>query len=195
MSGRHLTSRPAPPQRGSPSGPHGPGPRAGGAPVAPAGTATRLAFMQVVLLIAGLLFLAVGVSIVVLEAPALRSGVPVRGRLAGHSERAGDSGAMFHAVIEFVDLAGRRRLCESAVGSNVPLGRVGDPVRVVLHPGHPDRATVASPVTYVIGIVIAILGAVSCAIFFATFRSDLFSVLTSAAVVAVVGVRFHALYA
>jgi len=107
--------------------------------------------VQIVLLIAGLLLLVAGVSIVVLETGARRSGVPI--------------------------------------------GRVGDPIRVVLHPESPERVTIESPITYVIGVVLALFGVVSCAIFFVTFRWDTFSVITSLVVAAYAGVRLHTLRA
>jgi uncharacterized protein DUF3592 len=151
--------------------------------------------VQIVLLIAGLLLLAVGVSIVALEAAARRSGVTVTGRVVGHSQHDGTSGPMFNAVIEFVDLEGRKHLSESAVGSNAPLGRIGDPIQVALQRGNPDRATIESPITYVIGIVVALFGIVSCAIFFTTYRLDTFSVITSIAVALLAGFKLHALIA
>jgi uncharacterized protein DUF3592 len=151
--------------------------------------------MPIVFLLAGLVFLAVGASIIVLETQALRSGVATRGRIVGYSERRGDSGPMYHTVIEFVDLEGRKRLSESAVGSGFPLGRVGDATRVVLRPWDPDRATIESRVIFFMGIVIALLGAVSCGAFVATFRSDLFSIVTSVVVIALAGVKLHSLYA
>ena len=88
--------------------------------------------VEIVLLWAGLAFVAVGASIVVLEARARKTGAATEGRVVGYSERPGDSGRMYRAVIEFVDLAGRKRLIESPLGSGVPIGRVGDQVRIFL---------------------------------------------------------------
>jgi hypothetical protein len=151
--------------------------------------------VEIVLFWAGLALLAVGVSIVVLEAQAIRSGIAAEGRIAGYAERPGNSGAMYYAVVAFVDLKGRRRLIESRIGSGVPIGRVGDRVKVVQQAGEPDRASVASRLTSVIGVVVALMGAVCCGLFLATFRVELYSVAASVVVSAIVGVKLHALRA
>ena len=147
------------------------------------------------LLWAGVLFVAAGLSIVVLEAGALRKGVATSGRLVGWAQRPGDSGPMYHAVVEFVDLGGRKRLSESAVGSGVPLGRIGDAIRVVLHTEDAEHVTIDSRATYVIGVVLALLGALSCGIFFLVFRADLFSVFTALAVSGLIGFKLYTLRA
>jgi hypothetical protein len=151
--------------------------------------------VQILLLWAGLALLSVGASIVVLERRAIRSGVAASGRIAGWSERRGDSAPMYHAVIEFVDLRGRKRLTESSLGSGVPIGRVGDAVRVALYPADPDRAAVESRLTCVVGGFVALMGAVSCGVFFATFRADLLSVAASVVVTGIAGFKLHALRA
>ena len=151
--------------------------------------------MQILLLWAGLALLAVGASIVVLELRALRSGAAVTGRIAGHSERPSASGPMYHAVIAFVDVQGRNRLIESPLGSGVPIGRVGDAVRVVPGPDDPDRATVESPLTCVVGGIVALMGGVCCGVFFATFHADLLSAGASVVVTALAGIKLHALRA
>jgi hypothetical protein len=151
--------------------------------------------VQILLLWAGLGFLAVGVSIVLLERGALRAGVAAAGHIAGYAQRGSSSGTMYHAVIAFVDLQGRNRLIESPVGSGVPMGRVGDAVRVLLQRDDADRATVESRLTSVLGGVVALMGATCCGVFFATFRVDVLSVAASVVVTGLLGFKLHALRA
>jgi hypothetical protein len=157
--------------------------------VAPRVPPDRLNLVEIILLWAGLAFVALGVSIVVLEAKAARGGVKTTGRVIGHAQRSDRSQAMYRAVIEFTDLRDRRRLAESNVGSSAPLGRVGDEVQVSLDPGDPDTATIVSPVTTVIGVVIALLGAAACGAFLLTFRPDPWSVAVSAVVTVVLAFK------
>ncbi len=127
--------------------------------------------------------MAVGALVVLAEAKARRGAVIVPGRIIGFSRQQGESGDSFHVVVQYQGLNGSGRLIESAVGSSAPLGRVGDALSILVRPEDPESALVKSPATYLIGIVLAGLGAVSCWVFLITFRPGLFSVLASIGVV------------
>jgi len=145
--------------------------------------------VSIVFLWVGLIFVAVGVSLVVLEGKVRRGDVRTTGRIVGHSERRERSQRMYRAVVEFADLGGRKRLAESNVASNAPLGRVGGEVGVVLDLQDADAATIESRGVTVLGVILALFGAVSCAVFFLTFRTDPLSVAMSIAVSAVIGFK------
>src|SRR5262245_18987812 len=121
--------------------------------------------------------------IILAEAKARRGAVIVPGRIVGFSRQQGDSGESFHAVAQYQGPDGRARLIESAVGSATPMGRVGNARSILVRLDDPEHALVKSPATYLIGIVLAGLGAVSCWVFLVTFRPSMFSVLTSFGVV------------
>jgi hypothetical protein len=145
--------------------------------------------VSIVFLWVGLILVAVGVSLVVLEGKVRRGDVRTTGRIVGHSERREGSQRMYRAVVEFADLAGRKRLAESNVASNAPLGRVGGEVGVVLDLQDADAATIESRGVTVLGVVLALFGAVSVSVFFLTFRTDPLSVAMSVAVSAVIGYK------
>ncbi|HEV8337139.1 MAG TPA: DUF3592 domain-containing protein [Candidatus Polarisedimenticolia bacterium] len=140
--------------------------------------------MHILFLWVGIPFIAVGALIVLGEMKARRGAIAVRGRVVGFSSQPGDSGNSYHVVAEYEGLDGRGRLIESAIGCSVPISRVGDALQVLVRPEEPDNALVKSSATYVLGITLASMGAVCCWIFFATFRADLFSILTSVGVTA-----------
>jgi len=145
--------------------------------------------VSIVFLWVGLILVAVGVSLVVLEGKVRRGDVRTTGRIVGHSERREGSQRMYRAVVAFADLGGRRRLAESNVASNAPLGRMGGEVGVVLDLQDADAATIESRGVTVIGVVLALFGAVSCAVFFLTFRTDPLSVAMLVAVSAAIGFK------
>jgi len=149
--------------------------------------------VQILFLWVGIPFIAVGVLIVLAELQARRGAIVVPGRVVGFSSRPGDSGNSYHVVGEFDGLDGRCRLIESAVGSSVPFSRVGDALPVLVRPEEPESALVKSSATYVLGITLALMGSVCCWIFFATFRSDLFSIITSIAVTSFGAYKIHGL--
>jgi len=147
--------------------------------------------MEIIFLWVGLPFIAIGAWVIHAEAGARRGGVSVAGRITGYSRPKGDSNAPYHAVAEFVGQDGQRRLIESGVGSSAPIGSVGDAVSILIRPGEPESAVFKSPATYLIGAVLAMLGAASCLVFLTTFRASLFSIATSAAVTAFVAYKLH----
>ena len=150
--------------------------------------------MEILFLWVGLPFIAIGALVIHAEAGARRGGVSVAGRITGYSRPKGDSDAPYHAVAEFVGQDGQSRLIESAVGSSAPIGRVGDPVSILIRPGEPENAVFQSPATYIIGGVLALLGAACCLVFLTTFRIDLFSIATSTAVTAFVAYKIHGVW-
>ena len=138
--------------------------------------------MEIVFLLAGLPIFGIGALIVVSEVNARRNAVPASGRVVGFSRKQQDSGDSFHTVAEFVGADGRRRYVESVVGSSVPLGKVDDAITVLLRADDPESATIQSSLMYILGGVMALLGAASCTVFFATFRVGWWSVATAVAV-------------
>jgi uncharacterized protein DUF3592 len=150
--------------------------------------------MEVLFLWVGLLFITIGALVIHAEARARRAGVAVAGRIVGFSRPKADTDAPYHAVAEFISQDGQSRLIESAVGSSAPIGRVGDAVSILIRPGEPESAVFKSPATYFIGSILALLGAVCCWVFLTTFRANLFSIATSAAVTTFVAYKLHRLW-
>lgn len=141
--------------------------------------------MEIVFLLAGLCFLAIGAALVVAEARTRRGAVEVAAELVGFSAgRRGASGArFFHAVARYVAPDGEVRYLESSVGSSAPLGRVGDALGVLVQPGDPEKAAIKSSVPYVLGGVLAAMGLGASILFFRTFRITTFSVASALAFV------------
>jgi len=150
--------------------------------------------VEVLFLWVGLPFIAIGAWVILAEARSRRGGVSVAGRITGYSRPKSDTDASYHAVAEFVGQDGQRHLIESAVGSSAPIGRVGDAVSVLIRPGEPESAVFKSPATYIIGGVLALLGAACCLVFLTTFRVDLFSIVTAAVVTTFVAYKLHGVW-
>ncbi len=141
--------------------------------------------MEIVFLLVGLVFVAFGFFVVASEARLRRGAHEVRGEVVGFSTGEGASGAAsFHTVAEYAGPHGQVRYVEGSVGSSVPLGSVGDAVTVLVHPDDPDSVTIKSPLSYVLGIVLSLMGLVCCIVFFAVFRV---STVSLAGAVIVVG--------
>ena len=139
--------------------------------------------MEIVFLLAGLPFVAIGALMVVSEVKARRNAVPAPGRVVGFSLKQQGSGEdSFHTVAEFVGADGRRRYVESVVGSSVPSGKVDDAITVLLRADDPESATIQSSMMHLLGGVLVLLGAASCTVFFATFHAGWWSVATALAV-------------
>ncbi|MGQ9548509.1 MAG: DUF3592 domain-containing protein [Roseiflexus sp.] len=70
--------------------------------------------------------------------------VPVRGRVVESKrvEKYDDDGTsvVFHAVVEFSTFEGETIRFQSSVGTNPPLHRVGDQVKVLYKPSNPQNA-------------------------------------------------------
>jgi hypothetical protein len=126
--------------------------------------------MEILFLLAGLIFTALGLFIIFSEARARSGAIEVSGRVIGFSTGR-SSDRSFHSVAKYLGPDGRNRYVEGSVGSSSPLNSVGDPVTVLIQPGAPEKAAIRSPLTFVLGGVVALMGLISCIVFFAVFRS------------------------
>jgi hypothetical protein len=141
--------------------------------------------MEILFLLVGLAFVGLGGLVVVSEARTRRGTVPTPGELVGYSTgKSPASGSpAYYAVASYAGPDGRTRYVESSVGSSAPLGSVGDAITVLIRQDDAERAAIQSPLSYVIGVAIAAMGAVCCIVFFAVFRATTFSVGGALAVV------------
>jgi hypothetical protein len=141
--------------------------------------------MEILFLLVGLLFIALGLLMLVSELRTWRGAREVPGQVIGFSTgRSGDSGApSFYSVAEYVGPDGHNRYVQGSVGSSSPLHSVGDAVTVLLQPDDPNKATIKSSLSYVLGGVVALMGLTSCIVFFAVFRLTTFSLAGAVAVV------------
>lgn len=139
--------------------------------------------MEIIFLLVGLLFVAIGAALVVSEARTRIGAMEVPAELVGFSTGKSASGASFHAVARYAGLDGQTCYLESSIGSSTPLGCVGDRLSVFVQPSDPAKAEVKSPLTYVLGAVLAAMGLVCCVVFFAIFRITAFSIAGAVAVV------------
>jgi Protein of unknown function (DUF3592) len=140
--------------------------------------------MQIIFLLVGLGFVAVGILLVAQDARMRRGAHQVRGEVVGFSKGPrGDQSGSFYAVAQYSGPDGQTRYLEASVGSSSPLGAVGDAVTILVHPEDPQRAAIKSSLPSVIGGALALMGIVSCAVFFATFRADAFSMAGAVTVV------------
>lgn len=140
--------------------------------------------MEIVFLLVGLVFVAVGAAIAVSEIRVRAGATELPAELVGFSLGTNASGgSSFHAVARYQGLDGQARLLESTVGSSSPLGCVGDRLDVLVHPDDPENAAIKSPLTFVIGAVLFAMGLSSCIVFFAVFRLTPFSLASAAAIV------------
>jgi hypothetical protein len=139
--------------------------------------------MEILFLWGGLVFVAVGALIILSELKVRKGALRTPGRIAGFSLSKDSSGEKsFHAVITFSGLDGCQRYLVSQVGSSSPIGRTGDAVNVLLRRDDPESAALHSPLTWVLGAAIGLMGAACCAAFLLTFRADALSVALSLAV-------------
>ena len=133
--------------------------------------------MEIVFLIVGAAFLLFGLLAVGQEWRSRQGAVPVPGRIAGYALKAeSESGRSFSPVVEFVGIDGRRRYVVASVGSSAPMGRVGDALPVLLRPDDPEKASVKSALSYVLGGILASVGALCCWLFFRIFHPNFFSI-------------------
>jgi len=152
---------------------------------------SRGAPMEVAFLLAGLVFVAFGLLVLYSEAQARRGALEVPGEVIGFSiGQSASNGASYHSVAQYAGTDGRTRYVEGSVGSSSPLGSLGDAVTVLVQPDDPERATIKSSLTSVVGAAIALMGLASCIVFFAVFR---LSAISIAGAVAVVGMAAYKL--
>lgn len=141
--------------------------------------------MAITFLLAGLFVLTIAGLFLFSEAEARRDAVEVPAELAGFStgQSATPGARFFYAVARYQGLDGQTRYLESTVGSSVPLGAVGDRLSVLVHRGDPAKAALKSSLPFVLGGVLAAMGAACCVVFFSVFRITPFSILGAVAVV------------
>jgi hypothetical protein len=141
--------------------------------------------LEILFLLVGLVFVAFGVAVVLSEARARHGATAVPAEVIGFSSgKSGVSGsAAYYPVAEYVGIDGLRRYLEGSVGSSLPLNAVGDAVTVLVQPEDSDKATIKSSGTYILGAVLAVMGLISCVVFFATFRSTSLSIAGALGVV------------
>jgi len=149
--------------------------------------------MEILFLLVGLLFIAFGLLVLAAEVRTRRGACEVRGEVVGFSTaEGGASGARyFHAVAQYVGLDGGTRYLEGSVGSSSPLDSVGDAVTVLAQPDDPEKAVIKSPLSYILGAVVVLMGLASCVIFFAIFRISTFSVAGAVVVVSCGAWKLH----
>ena len=140
--------------------------------------------MEILFLLVGLVFVALGAMIVVSEARARRGAWEVPGQVIGFSTGSGSDVNHLHSIAAYVGPDGRSRYVEASVGSSAPLDAIGDSVTVLVKPDDPAQATIKSSLSYVLAGIVALMGLVSCIVFFAVFRISAFSIVTAAVVVA-----------
>src|SRR5437867_4243164 len=134
--------------------------------------------MEILFLLVGLLFIAFGLLVLAAEVRTRRGACEVQGEVVGFSRAAGGaSGAQyFHPVAQYVGLDGATRYIEGSVGSSSPLESVGDSVIVLAQPDDAEKAAIKSSLSYILGVVVVLMGLVACTVFFAIFRISTFSV-------------------
>jgi len=139
--------------------------------------------VDVLFLLAGVAFLSIAALFVFSEARVRRGAIEAPAELAGFSTGSGEKTGFFYAVARFTGVDGQTRWLESSVGSSLPIGQAGDRVTVLLQRSDPEVAALKSPLPYVLGGVLGLLGAASCAVFFSVFRLTPVSIAGAAAVV------------
>lgn len=142
--------------------------------------------MEVIFLLVGLGFIAVGIAIAVSEIRARMGTQCVNGRVIGFStgRRNKPTSPSFHSVVQFIGPDGGTYYVEGAIGSSAPLHAVGDSMDVLVSPSDPHRAVVKSALSYVLAGVIGFMGLVSVMVFKFTFRPNLYSLVMAAVVLA-----------
>jgi hypothetical protein len=141
--------------------------------------------MEIAFLLAGVAFAAVGVGIIFFEIRARRGTQSVRAQIVGFSlgPIAKLNHRSYYSVAEYVGSDGRRYYVQGPVGSSVPLHAVGDPVSVLVRPLEPEAALLESPLSFVLGAVIGLMGLACVAVFWRTFHADWFSLIIAGVVI------------
>src|SRR6266404_3911511 len=141
--------------------------------------------MEILFLLVGLIFIAIGVVIVFSEVQARRGTQPVRARVTGFSTGRATTERIpsFHSVAQYLGPDGRTYYVEGAVGSSAPLHVVGDSVTVLVSPTQPEKAVLKSALSFVFGTIIALMGLASAMAFWFTFHTSAYSLGMAAVVV------------
>jgi len=140
--------------------------------------------MEIVFLLVGLAFIAVGILIVLSEAQARRGTQAMDARVVGFSTGRSNNpnSQSFHSVAEYVGPDGRKYYVEGTVGSSVPLHSVGDRVTVLVKPTEPDKALLKSSLSFVLGIALALMGFACAAVFWIMFHVTTYSLIMAAVI-------------
>jgi hypothetical protein len=135
--------------------------------------------MEIVLLLAGLVCLALGGAILYSEIRERNGTCVVTGRVIGFSTGAGmNTGAYsYYSVAQYTGPNGRNYYVEGSVGSSVPLNTVGDAVTVFVDPQQPEKAEIKSTLLVVLGASLAAVGLIFVVVFFRIFQVNLYSVV------------------
>jgi len=149
--------------------------------------------MEILFLLVGLIFVAFGLLALAAEVRTRRGACEVRGEVVGFStvEGGASGGRYFHPVAQYAGLDGVTRYIEGSVGSSSPLESVGDAVTVLARPDDPESAAIKSSLSYILGVVIVLMGFASCTVFFAIFRISTFSVAGAVVVMSCGAWKLH----
>jgi len=141
---------------------------------------SRVVAVEIIFLVVGVALMAGGIAIVVSEVHARRETKSMRGIVIGFSKGKSNSTAFsFHPVAEYVGPNGQKYFVEGSVGSSVPLQRVGAPVTILVRPREPEKAVLKSPLSFILGSSLALMGLISVAVFRITFRPSVFSLVAA----------------
>jgi hypothetical protein len=156
-------------------------------------TATAGSDMEILFFLVGLLFIAFGVLVLIAEVRTRRGACEVHGEVVGFStaESGASGGRHFHPVAQYAGLDGANRYIEGSVGSSSPLGSVGDAVIVLTQPDDPEKAAIKSSLSYILAVIVVVMGLASCTVFFAIFRITAFSVAGAVVVVSCGAWKLH----
>ena len=141
--------------------------------------------MEILFLLVGLIFIAIGVVIVFSEVQARRGTQPVRARVTGFSTGRATTERIpsFYSVAQYTGPDGREYYIEGAVGSSTPLHAVGDSVTVLVSPTQPEKAVFKTALSFAFAAILALMGLASIIAFWFTFQASVYS-LAMAVVVA-----------
>src|SRR5262245_28244947 len=151
--------------------------------------------MEIVFLLAGSVFLIIGLAIVFSEIKARRGTQPASGTVIGYSTgpKRDRVTASFYSVAEFIGLDGRKRYIESSVGSSAPLHAVGDAVTILVNGEEPRAAVFQSTLSMIVGCVIAAMGMACVLVFWVTFQANAYSLIMAAAILVAVVFKLKSL--
>ena len=140
--------------------------------------------MEIIFLLVGLLFIAVGAIITLFEVRARHGTTPLLARVIGFSTGRSNTpnSPSFHSVAHYVGPNGRDYYLESAAGSSAPLYAVGDSVTVLVNPAQPEKAVLKSALSFFIGIALALMGLAFVIVFWLAFQAGVYSIAMAALV-------------
>jgi hypothetical protein len=141
--------------------------------------------MEIVFLLAGLAFIAVGGLIIAYEIRERSGTEPVAAHVIGFSTGRSNNpnSPSFHSVAEYQSPNGNHYYVEGAVGSSAPLHHVGDAVTVLVNPTQPEKALLRSSLSFLLGAALALMGLVCVTVFWITFHMSVYSAVMGAIIV------------